>query len=359
MRRYRVFLGAPRVLASESSSTPTDIGTQPPHWHTVSYNAQSGNDESESLGKSTSYSALNRSLSLLSAGDIEFANQNISTVYKGVIFREDEPDGLHLDNEESLDQDYTRDSVEEYDDSWTTTNVDIVPDRSVAGEVVSLNNPALPQGGSLIRRESTRSTLSHSFYSDSESSIAMFPNFQFSLHELVNLSALMSERNIQRNQGAAAARKMTKLSFLAGVLEVDGPDVVELKRGPDAGMEVALLKLIVGDDRGSIIKITAWRQTAEEWAGSDEANHPAIKKGDIVCFKNVWFCEAPPDVPTVTANPKIRSSHEICYRSLPVVPADRRFTPDLRLGRGDAAVRRVADMAMWMERIAGLASGPR
>jgi hypothetical protein len=114
----------------------------------------------------------------------------------------------------------------------------------------------------------------------------MFPNFQFSLHELANLSAMMSERNIQRNQGPAAGRKMTKLSFLAGVLEVDGPDVVELKRGPDAGMEVALLKLIVGDDRGSIIKITAWRQTAEEWAGSDEANHPAIKKGDIVCFKS-------------------------------------------------------------------------
>jgi hypothetical protein len=104
MRRYRVFVGAPRVLASESSSTRTDTGTQPPHWHTVSYNAQSGNNESESLGKSVSYSALDRSLSLLSTGDIEFANQNISTVYKGVIFREDEPDGLHLDNEESLDQ---------------------------------------------------------------------------------------------------------------------------------------------------------------------------------------------------------------------------------------------------------------
>ena len=140
-----------------------------------------------------------------------------------------------------------------------------------------------------MRQESMRSILTHSFYSESESSIALFPNLQFSLHELANLSTLMSGRNVQHGGGRIAGQRMTKLSFLAAVLEVDGPDVVRLKKGPDAGMEVALLKLIVCDDRGSIIKITAWRQTAEQWAGSDEASHPAIKKGDIVCFKSQIF----------------------------------------------------------------------
>ena len=75
-------------------------------------------------------------------------------------------------------------------------------------------------------------------------------------------------------------------------------------------------------------------------------------------LEDVWFCDAPPDAPTIIANPKIGSTHEICYRTLPVVPADHRFTPDLRLGRGDAAVRRVFEVVMWMERIAGLARGP-
>ena len=36
------------------------------------------------------------------------------------------------------------------------------------------------------------------------------------------------------------------------------------------------------------------------------------------------------------------------------VPADLRMRPDLRLGTSDAAVRRVAAVVTWFERMAGL-----
>ena len=37
------------------------------------------------------------------------------------------------------------------------------------------------------------------------------------------------------------------------------------------------------------------------------------------------------------------------------VPADMHLRPDLRLGASDAAVRRVAAVVSWFERMAGLA----
>lgn len=131
-----------------------------------------------------------------------------------------------------------------------------------------------------------RSGFSESYLSESESQIVLFPNFKFSLHALSSLSSLMSRPDAERNMGAGHGKRTTKVSLLAAVLEVDGPDVVRLKMGAEAGTEVALLKLIVGDDSGAIVKITAWRETAELWSGSDEANHPGIKKGDVVCFKS-------------------------------------------------------------------------
>lgn len=39
------------------------------------------------------------------------------------------------------------------------------------------------------------------------------------------------------------------------------------------------------------------------------------------------------------------------------VPTDMQLRPDLRLGVNDAAVRRVAAVASWFERTAGLSSG--
>ena len=58
----------------------------------------------------------------------------------------------------------------------------------------------------------------------------------------------------------------------------------------------------------------------------------------------------------LTASPNLRSRAEICYRTMPrtSVPADLRLRPDLRLGASDAAVRRVAAVVTWFERMAGL-----
>lgn len=58
----------------------------------------------------------------------------------------------------------------------------------------------------------------------------------------------------------------------------------------------------------------------------------------------------------LTASPNLRSRAEICYRTMPrtSVPADLRLRPDLRLGTSDAAVRRVAAVVTWFERMAGL-----
>lgn len=64
--------------------------------------------------------------------------------------------------------------------------------------------------------------------------------------------------------------------------------------------------------------------------------------------------------PTITASPNLRSRAEICYRTMPrtSVPADMRLRPDLRLGASDAAVRRVAAVVAWIERMAGLDGVP-
>jgi len=62
--------------------------------------------------------------------------------------------------------------------------------------------------------------------------------------------------------------------------------------------------------------------------------------------------------PGITASPNLHSRAEICYRTMPrtSVPADLQLRPDLRLGTSDAAVRRVAAVASWFERMAGLSS---
>ena len=62
----------------------------------------------------------------------------------------------------------------------------------------------------------------------------------------------------------------------------------------------------------------------------------------------------------ITASLNLHSRAEICYRTMPrtSVPADMQLRPDLRLGASDAAVRRVATVVSWFERMAGLSSAP-
>jgi hypothetical protein len=210
-------------------------------------------------------------------------------------------------------------------------------------------------------------------YSDT-SSIARFPNFQFSLGTLSELASA---------QG--------KTCLLLAVLEVDGPDEVTVRRGPDAGRVVSVLRLIVGDEASTIRKLTAWREVAEAWGGATQ-DTVGIRCGDVVYFEStslrplqnssIFIARIadliPIDVlatlmedrdsgraptsetntPGITASPNLHSRAEICYRTMPrtSVSADMQLRPDLRLGASDAAVRRVADLVSWFERTAGLSS---
>lgn len=118
-------------------------------------------------------------------------------------------------------------------------------------------------------------------YSDA-SSINRFPNFHFNLHQLTPLSRLSSV-------GAADREQSRKVSLLAAVLEVEGPDTIRVKKGVDAGNEVSILKLIIGDEDGAICKLTAWRDVAEAWGGSDpDPTTPGVKRGDVVFLQSQY-----------------------------------------------------------------------
>jgi len=119
--------------------------------------------------------------------------------------------------------------------------------------------------------ETQEDHLSSNAYSDTDtSSIARFPDFQFSLG---TLSTLASARG--------------KTCLLLAVLEVDGPDEVTIRRGPETGQVVSVLRLIVGDEASTIRKLTAWRQVAETWAGGGGARDAVgIRRGDVVHFES-------------------------------------------------------------------------
>ena len=115
----------------------------------------------------------------------------------------------------------------------------------------------------------TRNSQSFRDYSDA-SSIARLPTFHFNLHTLTSLSQL-SENKFKGS---------IKVNVLLAVIEVEGPDTIRIKKGPEAGKEIAILTMILGDEEGTACKLTAWREVAEEWGGSGKA--VAAKKGDIV-----------------------------------------------------------------------------
>jgi hypothetical protein len=71
------------------------------------------------------------------------------------------------------------------------------------------------------------------------------------------------------------------VTILVAALEVEGPDTITIKKGADAGKQISLLKMILGDEDGNVCKLAAWRDIADHWGGS--TIYPAVKRGDI-CF---------------------------------------------------------------------------
>ncbi|KAG6882151.1 hypothetical protein C0992_012601 [Termitomyces sp. T32_za158] len=180
-------------------------------------------------------------------------------------------------------------------------------------------------------------------YSDT-SSIANFPNFQFSLHALSSLTSLVK----------TSPKGSRKVNVLLAVLEADGPDTIRMKKGADAGKEVSVLSLILGDEEGAVCKLTAWREVANEWGGAGDA--VGAKRGDILLIENVTASWDTSTAPALSASPYLKSKMEICYRTMPYTRADARLRPDLRLAQSDAAVRKVAAVVKWFEDMAGLSA---
>ena len=87
------------------------------------------------------------------------------------------------------------------------------------------------------------------------------------------------------------------MNLLVAILEVDGPDSVRIKKGPDAGKDASVLRLLLGEEEGGVCKLTAWRETADTWGGQDL--HPdettneneVVKKGDIVYIESSYLEE--------------------------------------------------------------------
>lgn len=123
-------------------------------------------------------------------------------------------------------------------------------------------------------------------YSDA-SSITRFPTFHFNLHALSSLGQV-SKVPDARGRLMPATVKGRKVNLLLAILEVDGPETITIKNGKDAGKKIGLLKLILGDQEGSVCKLTAWREVADEWGGVGQGL--GCKRGDVAHLES----ESPP-----------------------------------------------------------------
>ncbi|KIJ16611.1 hypothetical protein PAXINDRAFT_162335 [Paxillus involutus ATCC 200175] len=318
MVHYRVFLGAP-------SAADVDKDPKSYVWKTIQ-------DPSPSTQPS-------QSLFPYPPATLDAASRRISLLYQNVIFDDtDEEEELQHGIEDAGDDN------SQYQDKATFVTW---PPTAAGNTTTALTflrpSESQPQG-----TYETQETTSLD-YSDA-SSIARFPNFQFSLHKVTPLSSLYV--------AARLGKGSRKVNVLLAALEVEGPDSIRIKKGVDAGKEVSILKMILGDEEGLICKLTAWREIAEAWGGFGPS--PGLKRGDILYLESTLF---PPDVManwetessvTLTASPYNKPSTEICYRTMPYTHEDNRLRPDLRLGQSDAAVKKIAALVTWFENIAGL-----
>ncbi|CAL1706098.1 unnamed protein product [Somion occarium] len=296
---------------------------------------------------------------VLPPGTLEAVSRRISMLYENIIFDREEEEG-----------DYAGISVQsegEQIEIDRTTFITWPPTTIERGISASKSRISFLHASTSISRmqtmQGTQETQETGSYDHSSaSSITRFPAFHFSLHGVTSLAHLVGRLHSEQD----GARK----------------------KGIDAGKEVAVLKLILGDDDGSVCKLTAWREVAECWGGSDpDPSAPGIKRGDIVLLESTSAHQGSPvkvnliqisvffhysfilvtqiDVLvssdpantshlSLTASPHLKSKAEICYRTMPNSPEDARFRPDLRLGFSDSTVRKVSEVVSWFESMAGL-----
>ncbi|KAJ7598985.1 hypothetical protein C8J56DRAFT_915586 [Mycena floridula] len=290
---YTIFLGAPSI---------EDIDVNPDEYNWTTFSPDPPTDN------------------ILPPSTLDAAKRRISLLYENIIFRdEDEPDSM----------------IESQPANETTALSFRTGGLNRDSVGLSFLNPS----ASRFETQETRETQSVN-YSDT-SSIVHFPSFHFDLNSLTSLASMSRAR----------AKESKKVALLLAVLEVEGPDIIRIHKGVDAGKEISILKLVLGDNDG-ICKLTAWREIAEKWAG--EGNEVAVKRGDIVFIENAMATFQPSTPITISASPHLNSKLQICYRSLPHAHEDMRLRPDLRLGSTDPSVKKVTSVLAWFEKMAGL-----
>ncbi|KIJ46320.1 hypothetical protein M422DRAFT_250368 [Sphaerobolus stellatus SS14] len=306
-KSYRVFLGAPKTgslcAVGQSSS-----------WHTV--------NSSEVPP-------------LLPPATLERAEHRISMLYKNVIFHQEEDEVV--EQLMSQEGDETGISRGESSNSAELSNISWLKGPGSYGEQETFDSDETGDGTTMLSEGS---------------SIGRFPSFSFNVN---TLSSLFVISRIKKS-----APGPPRVALLLGILEVDGPSYVKAKSGLQRDSEMALLKLVAGDEKGSICKIVAWREIAETWGG--DRGEPAFRRGDVVYFENLVLStqrgqatsESAEAGIQFTASPNQKSHALICYRTLPAYNGDRKLRPDLRLSYNSPAVRKVSEVVEWMERMAGI-----
>ena len=237
MKHYRVFLGAPSPASLDRNEGDFE-------WETFTTTAP-----------------------VLDASVFEAASRRISRLYENIIFAEDDDEDIGGANDSTFfDAEHSSRAAETFI-TWPPTQNRT---RDASGSQVS-------SGLQESTIEETQETASHE-YSDT-SSIGRFPHFSFNLHTLRLVKALIDMAKSSRTKGTL------KVNVLMAVLEVEGPDAVTIRKGQYAGNQASILKMILGDGDGNILKLTAWRDVAEMWGiGTD--TQPPIRRGDIVLFQS-------------------------------------------------------------------------
>jgi hypothetical protein len=277
MTKFRVFIGAPSRKDLQQDSTRCLY-----HWQTISSTPTSLDSGSHSV--------------IFPPATLEAASRRISLMYQNIIFDDIQPedDPFWCDDDEedglgtrfgvrlSFNLGYNR-PIERTDlISWPPTEPKGAGPQST-DEPVSILDPSSTSRSRLLgETQETQDITSYNYYSDA-SSIARFPAFQFSLHALTSLSALAATNN---------NKSPRKVSLLLVALEVEGPDSIRIKKGADAGREVSILKMILGDADGQIGKLTAWREVADAWGGAGDSP-AAVKRGDVVWIESAYASFAP------------------------------------------------------------------
>ncbi|KAJ3535488.1 hypothetical protein NMY22_g6467 [Coprinellus aureogranulatus] len=362
---YRVFLGAPPIStwnSTESYHWQTISTSDLRHPHSTPLTAANSNEQESFMQwpmKSISASRLQRADSFMyPPATLEAASRRISMIYRNAIFdRTEAGDADEPEEEEGEDGGRQLRGDMTTVITWPPTNPgegDSVGEASrltrsrgsisflrAGSQDESMDPPVAPDGevGAVSDSGFFESQQTQSFNYSDASSIARFPTFHFNIHALSSLSQLTKTLNAQ-GRLVPATVKGRKVNLLLAILEVDGPETITIKNGKDAGKKVGLLKLILGDQEGSVCKLTAWREVAEEWGGVGRGL--GCKRGDVVHLENVTVDCDPSTSPNLTASPNLKSKMTVCYRTMPYAHEDGVFRPDLRLGESDPCVRKVA-----------------